>query len=165
MGLSAIDIISHDDFIYWVDRPGNDEKLASAIDVDKLLSVLPAEVSYAITGDTDYLDVNCDYESVEKLYPVFRFATKDGRELTSPFAFANHMLKSIGITNLLPDDKYTRQDLDEYIGCDYVSFVYKELGWTWVDEGSTDPEGEVCYHTFGADNDVRQYVDGVVNEC
>lgn len=95
--------------------------------------------------DFDLLDPNQDYSGIDKLYPVIRFATYNSRDICNPLAFAKHCLAALGITNAdLSTDLDTLGD-----GSNYVEFVYRDAGWTWVEQGHTDPKAEVIHYTFG----------------
>ena len=128
--------------------------------IDQLSDVYFDPKVYAdATGDTDYLDVNDDYDGYDKLYPVITFTTKNGRDIVSPRGFVKYMLAQVGITGADLSDI----DDDPYAYGDSVSFTFKDYGWTWIQTGHTDPKGDVIYYTFGGalgggDHPVCQYV-------
>jgi hypothetical protein len=152
------DNIEMDDMSKIVDLLVDNKGVMTPNDLSKI--VLDDEVFADVTGDTGWLDVEADYDYYEKLYPVFRFDTKDGRELTSPYGFLCYMLKSLGLTAPAKSDC---EDIDDYVGDTGVSITYKDAGWTWVETGHTDPEWTVLYYSFGEGHGLSQYCDGVVD--
>ena len=84
---------------------------------------------------------------IVKWYPVIGFDTKDGREITSCKGFARYMMESLGVSDF--DDS----EVDDDPGDTGVSFVYREMGWTWMREdvcSIRDNMNQMIYYTFGA---------------
>ena len=145
------DSMAHDVLNHMADCGQHEEvidilyKLTEKMTAGELSTIwFDAETYYQATFDTDYLDVERDYDCVEKHYPVVSFATKDGRVITNPRAFAKHCMDELGITDADLSDVDTKCEYDSV-----VSFTYRDEGWTWIDEGQTDPLGDVIYYTFG----------------
>ena len=89
---------------------------------------------YYITGDYSFLDVNEEYPGLEKYYPVITFTSDTPIE--DPLSFINSELKRLGFPTV---DANEVENLEEQAGSYDIVFVYKNNGWTWVDEDGADP--------------------------
>jgi hypothetical protein len=76
---------------------------------------------------------------------VIEFSTKDGREITSTKGFAKYMMASLGITD------FDTSVVDDDPGATGVSFVYQDLGFTWMwdDYDPSQMITQMIYYTFG----------------